>query len=274
VLNPKAVALSSSKKNEEDEEEMTVPEMTPSIEGFSKLPLRGFSESWEYIKQHRDVVVPGASDALLVAAFRAQRAGKDKYAKQCTHQSLLLQYGDKLGKDGMNIFFHKMINADPRALAVFLKDVDDTYAHIVERARIAEAEEAAVAQQTGEQIQLVPENPDAKIGFNVPDGPPPEHITLEGPETENMDIGEVRKALQIQWDVFNSFADNMKEALKSQNLDKVNKVLGAMEVSDAEEVVKLLEVSGILSFADSGIRDETGKVPAIEEEDEDQDDDE
>jgi cell division cycle protein 37 len=88
---------------------MSVPEMTPSIEGFSKLRLSGFSESWEYIKQHRDVVVPGASDALLVAAFRAERAGKHSYAKQCTHQSLLLQYGEKLGKDGMSIFFRKYV---------------------------------------------------------------------------------------------------------------------------------------------------------------------
>lgn len=86
-----------------------MPEMTPVIAEFSKLPLGKFQESWDFIKAHRDVVVPGASDALLVAGYRAQREGKAKYAKQCVHQSLLLQYGEKLGKDGISVFFSKYV---------------------------------------------------------------------------------------------------------------------------------------------------------------------
>lgn len=61
-----------------------------------------------------------------------------------------------------------------------------------------------------EQIQLVPENPTTTITFNVPEGPPPETIVLEGPGTENMDIEEVRKALQMRWDVFEGFDEEMK----------------------------------------------------------------
>lgn len=81
--------------------------MTPSLEAFSHLPLKGYEQSWNFIKEHRDVVVPGASDALLVAAFTSQGEGKSKYAKQCVHQSLLLQYCDKLGKDGVSVFFRR-----------------------------------------------------------------------------------------------------------------------------------------------------------------------
>ena len=69
--------------------------------------MRGYEQSWEFIKAHRDVYVPGASDALLVAAFRAQSAGQTQYALQCVHQSLLLQYCDKLGKDGPSMLFRK-----------------------------------------------------------------------------------------------------------------------------------------------------------------------
>lgn len=108
VLNPQAAA---SPAEEEEEEEEGVPEMTPSIEAFSKLPLGGFSQSWEFIKGHRDVVVAGASDALLVAAFRAERAKKHQYAKQCIHQSLLLQYSEKLGRDGVAVFFRKYVKS-------------------------------------------------------------------------------------------------------------------------------------------------------------------
>lgn len=111
VLNPKGVAAASasSQPAAAEDESTELPELTPSLEGFSKLPLYAYEQSWEYIKQHRDVVVPGASDALLVAAFTAQGEGKSKYAKQCVHQSLLLQYGDKLGKDGLKLFFQRYV---------------------------------------------------------------------------------------------------------------------------------------------------------------------
>ncbi|KAH9939808.1 Cdc37 N terminal kinase binding-domain-containing protein [Amylocystis lapponica] len=263
VINPKGVAAaptptaqassSSADAGEADE----LPQLTPSLEQFSHLPLRGYQRSWEFIKSHRDVVVPGASDALLVAAFQAQSDGKASYAQQCVHQSLLLQYCDKLGADGVMVFFRKMVSADPRASAVFEKDVAETYAHLVERVRISAAEEAAA--EGAEQIQLVPENPQQTISFNVPDGPPPEHLQLEGPELQDVDVEEVRSALQMRWDVFNSFPGPMQAALKSQSLDAVNKVLGGMRVEEAEQLVGMLDAAGILSFSEGGIRDETGK---------------
>lgn len=114
VLNPKGVdaapfaeASTSKAAAAEDEDDDGLPELTPALEGFSHLPIRGYEESWEYIKAHRDVYVPGASDALLVAAFRAQSAGKAKWAQQCVHQSLLLQYSEKLGMDGPSMLFRK-----------------------------------------------------------------------------------------------------------------------------------------------------------------------
>jgi cell division cycle protein 37 len=116
VLNPKASSSSSdqppaetttSADDEGPEEDDALPELTPSLEAFSHLPLRGYEKSFEFIQSHRDVVVPGASDALLVAAFRAQSDGRGEYAKQCVHQSLLLQYCEKLGGDGVRVFFKK-----------------------------------------------------------------------------------------------------------------------------------------------------------------------
>ena len=95
------------KSEEEELEAAELPSLTPALEQFANLPLKGYEESWEFIKAHRDVYVPGASDALLVAAFRAQSNGDAKWALQCVHQSLLLQYCEKLGKDGPSLFFRK-----------------------------------------------------------------------------------------------------------------------------------------------------------------------
>ena len=277
VLNPDAVEFNTptaAAEDDDDDEEGELPELTPALLAFSKIPVKAYGKSFEYIQHHREVYVPGASDALLVAAFRAQGQDKPRYAKQCIHQSLLLQYCEKLGKDGVGVFFKKyisilpgmlfsfllmssslrMVGGDRRAIKVFEDDVENTYQHVVNRSKIAKEEES----QGREQIQLVPENPSQSISFNVPDGPPPEHLVLEGPGTEDMDVEEVRKALQFRWDVFNGFSPALREALTSGGLDGVNKVLGKMDVPEAEGIVHSLDLAGILSFADGGIRDETG----------------
>lgn len=150
-----------------------------------------------------------------------------------------------------------MVSGDPRALDVFIKDVEDTYNVVARRAKATKEEQA---NQAGvEQIQLVAENPDTVISFDVPDGPPPENIVLEGPGTEDLDVEEVRKSLQTRWEIFNNFDEKFKKALMSNDLEKVNKVLGKMPVAEAEQIVGLLQVAGILNFAEGGIRDETGK---------------
>ena len=130
TLNPKGVASapftpeassSSSKAPAAEYDPDELPELTPALEGFSRLPVRGYEQSWEYIKAHRAVYVPGASDALLVAAFRAQSNGDAKYALQCVHQSLLLQYCEKLGKDGPSMFFRKYVLFDCASLSLRLE---------------------------------------------------------------------------------------------------------------------------------------------------------
>ena len=106
VLNPTASSTQADASND-DEQPEDLPELTPSLARFSRLPLWDYAQSFAFIQDNRDVIVPGASDALLVTAFQAESDGHGKYAKQCVHQSLLLQYCDKLGRDGVRVFFQK-----------------------------------------------------------------------------------------------------------------------------------------------------------------------
>jgi cell division cycle protein 37 len=165
-----------------------------------------------------------------------------------------------------------MVAGGQSAQAIFRKDVEDTYQHVVRRVEIAKVEEAEAAA-AGEQIQLVAENPDTVISFNVPDGPPPENLVLEGPETEGMDIEEVRKVLQMRWDLFCGLPENLQVALKTGELAAVNKILGNMPVSEAENAVQALDMGGILNFVEGGIRDETGGADQADDDDEDDEDD-
>ncbi len=154
-----------------------------------------------------------------------------------------------------------MMSGQKQAIDLFLNDVEGTYALVVKRAKINREEKARQAAVGGvETIQLVSENPDTVISFNVPDGPPPENIILEGPGAEGLDPEEVRKSLQARWDIYQGFEEKLQKALQSNSLEKINKVLAKMTVPEAENVVELLQISGILHFAEGGIRDETGKA--------------
>lgn len=161
----------------------------------------------------------------------------------------------------------RMIAGNKQSLGVFEGDVDQTYAMIKKRSAATKAEREQIAAQGGvEQIQLVAEDPSTTISFNVPDGPPPpsaSDIVLD-PETfggreDSVDVEEVHRALTAQWEIYQGFDEKFRKALESGKLENVNKVLGRMSVEEAERVVELLQVSGILQFAEGGIRDETGK---------------
>ncbi|KAF7314379.1 Hsp90 co-chaperone Cdc37g [Mycena kentingensis (nom. inval.)] len=252
-------APEEEKDDNDETEDDDLGDLTPSLEAFAKIPIKAFEQSFRFIQQHRDVVVPGASDALLGAAFKAQYDGKATFAKQCVHQSLLLQYGDKLGVDGLAVFFKKMISGDRRAEMVFLDDVEKTYAHLAMRVQKNQEE----AKNGGRETIMLATDNDNDISFNVPTGPPPKELVL-GEGMEDMDIEEVRKALQFRWDVFKGLPENLQKALQTEQLVEVNKVLGAMEVEEAEDVLQRLDMAGIIPFSESGVRDETpaGKAAA------------
>lgn len=203
---------------------------------------------------------------MLVEAFQSQMRGEKKRARQFVEKGLMLQYLGKLGPDGVNLFFRRMAGQDGKAVSVFFNDVLSTYVRISKRCEAIQAEEAskpagdAASGGAGqEQIQLVAEDPSTVIGFDVPEGPAPDHIELEGEAAEQLGVEQVRAYLDKRWELFQAFPEEMKEALKTKELEKVNDVLGKMQVDVAEELVGKLDEAGILSFSSNEVRDETGK---------------
>ncbi|KAF8312924.1 hypothetical protein DL93DRAFT_2059573 [Clavulina sp. PMI_390] len=269
TLNAPSTSTAASSKpttkddsdSDSDAELDDMPHMTSSLLAFSKIPIdsNNYERSFKFLQNDKGIFTPGAVDAMLLEAFNAEMAGKRRYAKQCVHQGLMIQYCEKLGRDGIGMFFKKMIAGNKQAVDVFVQDVESTYGLVKKRAAMNAAEQKKIAEQGGvEQIQLVAENPGTVISFSVPDGPPPANIKLEpSPETEGLDIEEVRKWLQMQWDIFQTFDPKMQKALKANSLEAVNKVLARMNIEDAESAVEKLQMAGILNMADGRIRDET-----------------
>jgi cell division cycle protein 37 len=94
-----------------------------------------------------------------------------------------------------------MIAKNPKSITMFNEDFARTYNRIASRTIEILAEEAASGQGPDgsgevEQIQLVAEDPNVKIGFNLPDGPPPADLRVEGEGAEEMDIEQVRHLLR------------------------------------------------------------------------------
>lgn len=133
---------------------------------------------------------------------------------------------------------------------VFENDVQNTYERISKRSKELAAERATQGEPEGQEtIQLVASEPGTVIGFDVPDGPAPEHLTIEGEGSEDVDVEQVRVFLDERWKIFEGLPKNLKAALKKGELESVNKVLGRMAVDEAEEVVGLLDQARILSFS-------------------------
>jgi cell division cycle protein 37 len=116
TLNPQSSSISTSMKSSaqpdasdesDDEDEERLPQLTPALAEFSEIPVRDYERSWRFIQANSEVVISGATDALLVEAFAAESRGEQRYSKQCVHQGLLLQYCDKLGPDGVSLFFKR-----------------------------------------------------------------------------------------------------------------------------------------------------------------------
>jgi cell division cycle protein 37 len=140
-----------------------------------------------------------------------------------------------------------MIQNNPKSIEMFKQDFMQTYGRIATRTAEMKAEESANGEGV-EQIQLVAEDPSVEIGFNIPDGPPPDDLRLEGEGTEDMDIEQVKAFLQRKWEIFEGFPDALKTALVTEKLEEVNKALGRMKCDDAEEIVGLMQEGGMLSF--------------------------
>lgn len=62
-----------------------------------------------------------------------------------------------------------------------------------------------------------------------------------------MDVEEVCEAMQMRWDIYSGLPENLQEALKTQDLAAVNKVLEYMPFSVAENTVEALNEGGILN---------------------------
>jgi cell division cycle protein 37 len=116
LLNPSAAPYkddlatpsSGNEADVEDEDEESV-KMSNLAREFVKIPIGDYSAIHRFISTHPDIVAERETDGLLVEAFNSQMEGKEDYARKCVHHGLLLQYCRSLGRDGISLFFKRLV---------------------------------------------------------------------------------------------------------------------------------------------------------------------
>ncbi|KAK8108622.1 cell division cycle protein 37 [Apiospora sp. TS-2023a] len=213
INNPGGIKAPDTTSDVDDDAEVQA-----SLEGkrFANIKANDYRESNNYISAHPQILSEKEQDGILVMAFDAQLEGKDDFARNCVHQALLLQYCRSLGKDGVPMFFKRITTKGHQAQEVFYKDV--------------EPQEAASGNAGVEQIQLHAVEPGTVINIRIPPANSEEESEKQGRA------------------IFEKFAPDMRKALETGSLDKVNAVLGRMKVDEAEELVGLLGEANILSL--------------------------
>ncbi|CAD6892600.1 unnamed protein product [Tilletia controversa] len=312
-------SASSSKKastdDNDDDDDDELPELTPTLDAWIELPTvlpnfpltqsvlpasynpaksldpAPFEVALKFLASHKRLITQRVAkddgddqdptDACLFEAFQAQMQGKADRARRCVEKGLMLQYCRKLGPDGVNLFFRRIMGGEPKAAVLYINDVFTTYTRIVERAAVLNDKHGPSGGDV-EQIQLVPEDENTVISFNVPSEPPSvedlkvdlpteeelaqanEQARAEGrPEMPVLTVADVHALLTRRWEIFSGFKTDLQEALRTEKLVEVNKVLGEMDVVEAEEAVRLMDEANILEFGSGAdgdvIVDKTGK---------------
>lgn len=186
---------------------------------FAKIPVSDYRASHNYLESHPEILQNESdTDRLFIEAYYAMLDQNDeKWAWQCVHQALLLQYCHMLGRDGVALFFKRITTPGHQARGIFEKDVAERFQKIHSMAK-RDSKEKGV-----EQVQLYPAGEDSSIRIQIPPA---------GSEDEKE--REARK-------IFEQFSPEMRAALESASLEEVNKVLAKTAAPEAEKMASLLD---------------------------------
>ncbi|KAG9285178.1 hypothetical protein G9A89_004393 [Geosiphon pyriformis] len=227
---------SSINGHKDDDEEAITSDVAKE---FAKI--KDYEGSYRFISSHPEIVDQEIVDQILAEAFQAQMKGKAKYAKQCVHQAWLLQYCQQLGKDGVRLFFQRITSpqAQQQARQIFNTDVEETYKRITERCKTIEEErKQSSSGKQAEQIQI------EIVGKN-------DSLTIQIPTADSTDPEE-----KARYEIYMTLSQDLREAFETEELEKINLVLGKMSVDEAEKALEIINKAGVLTI-EEGIIDAT-----------------
>lgn len=225
----------ATKKSEEDDYDNL--RVLPETAAFAKIPYHQLDKSRDFLNQNYHICNENQKDALIMTAFDHQLEGHDKMTKQVVYQSLILQYIGQLAGGGsdrarvlqsIQMFVSNLMNSSSPVSAAFNDDVDRTVKHIQTRCKIIEEERKSQADQEDEVpiIQLRSLDDSKQLTVQTPEEGTKEH------------------------EIFSTqLSTEMQDAIKTGDLEEVNKVFAAMQVEDAEKVLEIINECQVLGLS-------------------------
>ncbi|KAK9247528.1 Cdc37 N terminal kinase binding-domain-containing protein [Lipomyces tetrasporus] len=162
VLNSPSASSSEKKPSEEPDAEQETSggdedeeyKTSPIAQEFAAIKMGDYQKCLDFIGKHPNVVSEEEADGILFDAFGKEMAGNHAAAKRHVHNALLLQYCARLGKDGVTMFFRKIMTPGHPSLGAFMQDVEYTYSHIKERSKVLLEEQKNNTEEVEEIVNL------------------------------------------------------------------------------------------------------------------------
>lgn len=218
---------------------------------FGELPCENHSKGKDYLVKHYEILSAQQVDALMMSSFNHELAGDTKKCHNVIYQSevmsSIVQIYDLRFKNDTSEFIHveelqdiivkfymKLTDTSSGNMArpFFLSEVEKKYTHV--KTRAAAMQEEDDDREGQEIIQLKSVEPNTELKINVPS-------CKHEDETED----EVEKH-RVQ--LFNLIPENMREALLSGSLDKVNEIFASMSLEDGEQMLEIFNAGGFLGI--------------------------
>lgn len=228
ILNPKTLEAHPAVKSSSIEESVNMPEESDGEEDIeiSDIALKfakskSFDESLALISKHPYLISDQYSDEILAHAFEVEMKKNYAFAKNCVHQSLVLQYCNRLGKDGVGLFFARLKS---QGFEIFTKDVHDTYNILKERCKVL-LEKSANESKEKAIFQLEPSSPDSQLSVYVP--------------TEDE---------QDRYELFLSLPESLQAAFRIGTIEALNEALKDLDEQEAEQALQTCDQGQFILF--------------------------
>ena len=246
---PKSLKIDAPLQFIEYTDEKDMLKLAPETEFFgTKIPYDNYRLSQEFLLKNMQIISGQQKDALMMKSFEYQMEDKNSpMTYQIIHQSEILSYVREIYdmkkipflrvqemQEVIGMFFSKIIfnPANSNGKECFLESVMTKYNHVKSRSEIIKQEQAEESEEGEvegvETIQLKSLDDSAELEVVLPD-------------FDSKDESEMKKC-----EAFNKIPKDMQEALKTQNLDTVNKVFETIHIDEAERILELFNEADII----------------------------
>ncbi|PVH17208.1 uncharacterized protein CXQ87_000090 [Candidozyma duobushaemuli] len=224
--SPTSQSAQAQTSSSQDEYDQLV--VLPETAAFAQIPYHQQDKGRDFLLQNPKICNENQKDALIMTAFDHQLEGKENLTKQVVYQSLILQYIGQLAGGGQDLarvrqsvqlFFSNLMNKSTPVAAAFNDDVDRTVKHIQTRCKIIQEERQGQGQDQEEGSEVI------------------QLRSLDDKGSQEHEIFTTKLSKEMQ------------EAIKTGELDEVNKVFAAMKVEDAENALEIINECNVIGLS-------------------------